>query len=142
MNRLLLATTLSLASLTANATCPSSLSGKYSGAGEYSEQLFINGVSVIGYVEYHIVSITINGSYMSVDKEWYAGTGTNGPANAETPGITPFTFDKTTCTGMLGNLTDPLYFTVSDSGTKIRFIHGKNPKDKHLSAETWELNKQ
>jgi hypothetical protein len=142
MKRLLLAATLGLTTLTANAVCPASLSGKYAGSGEYTEQLFINGVSVLGYMEYHLVSVTITGSSMIVEKEWFAGTGTNGPATAETPGVTPFTFDKNTCTGMLGNLGDPLFFVVTNSGLNIRFIHGKNPRDKHLSAETWELNKQ
>jgi hypothetical protein len=138
----LLAASLLLSAFNANAVCPQSLSGKYVGNGEYTEQSFINKVSVITYVEYHLVSITITGTNMIVEKEWYAGTGTAGPANSETPGITPFNFDKTTCTGLLGNLSDPIYFVVGNSGSDIRFIHGKNPRDNHLSAETWHLIKQ
>jgi hypothetical protein len=142
MKRLLLATAISLASLTANAVCPTTLSGRYSGSGEYTEQSFLHGVSIITYVEYHVVSVSIANGYVTVLKEYYAGTGTNGPANMESNGVIPFIFDKSTCTGQLGNNKDPLFFVVSDSGNKLNFIHGKNPLDNHLSAETWELTKQ
>lgn len=142
MKRLLLAATLGLTALTANAVCPSTLTGKFSGSGQYTEQQFINGVSVISYIEYHVVSVSISNGYITVLTEYYAATGSNGPAAADAVGSTPFSFDKTTCTGMMGNTKNPLFFVVSKSGDHIQFIHGKNPTDKHLSAELWELNKQ
>jgi len=142
MKRLLLATALGLTTLTANAVCPSSISGKYSGSGQYTEQSFINNVAVISYIEYHIVSIVFSGNTMTVVKEYYAATGTGTPAVQETVGVVPFTFDKTTCMGQLGSNTDPMYFTVSDNGNTLKSIHGKAPKSKYLYAELWELNKQ
>ena len=142
MKRLLLAATLGLTTLTANAVCPTTISGKYSGSGQYTEQNFINNVSVISYIEYHVVSVSVSGSYMNVLKEYYAATGAGGPAAADATGNVIFTFDKNTCTGQLGNNSDPLFFVVSDSGNTIKFIHGKNPKLPYLTAEIWELNKQ
>lgn len=142
MKQLLLAATLGLTTLTANAVCPSSISGKYSGTGQYTEQQFINGVSVISYIEYHVVSVSISNGYMTVLTEYYAATGANGPAAADAVGATPFNFDKATCTGLLGNTKNPLFFVVSNSGDRIQFIHGKTPNSKHLSAELWELTKQ
>ena len=142
MNRLLLATTLSLASLTANAVCPTTLSGKYSGSGQYTEQSFINNVSVISFIEYHVISVSFSGNSLTVVKEYYAATGTGSPAVEESVGVSPFIFDKNTCTGQIGGLNDPLYFVVSDSGNKIRAVHGKAPKSPYLYAEQWELSKQ
>jgi hypothetical protein len=142
MKQLLLAATLGLTTLTANAVCPTALTGKYSGSGQYTEQAIINNIPVISYIEYHIVSVSITGFNMTVLKEYYAATGANGPAGVDATGVVPFTFDKTTCTGQLGSNADPLFFVVSDSGNTIKFIHGKNPKTQYLSAELWELNKQ
>ena len=96
MNRLLLATTLSLASLTANAVCPTTLSGKYSGSGQYTEQSFINNVSVISFIEYHVISVSFSGNSLTVVKEYYAATGTGSPAVEESVGVSPFIFDKNT----------------------------------------------
>jgi len=142
MKRLLLAATLGLTTLSANATCPVALSGKYSGSGQYTEQAFINNVSVISYIEYHIISVIFSGNTMTVVKEYYAATGTGTPAVQEAVGVSPFTFDKNTCMGQMGSNTDPMYYTVSDSGNTIKVIHGKAPKSQYLYAEAWELNKQ
>jgi hypothetical protein len=86
--------------------------------------------------------VSISNGYLTVLTEYYAATGANGPAAADAVGSTPFSFDKTTCNGLLGNAKNPLFFVVSNSGDHIRFIHGKTPNDKHLSAELWELDKQ
>jgi hypothetical protein len=142
MKRLLLAAILGLTTLAANATCPTTISGKYSGSGQYTEQDFVNNVAVISYVEYHIVSVVFSGNSMTVVKEYYAATGTGTPAVQEAVGVVPFTFDKTTCMGQMGSNTDPMYYTVSDSGNTIKVIHGKAPNSKYLYAEQWELNKQ
>jgi hypothetical protein len=142
MKRLLLAATLGLTTLTANAVCPTVISGKYSGTGQYTEQSFINNVSVISYIEYHAVSVIFSGNSLTVVKEFYAATGSGAPAVQESVGVSPFTFDKTTCTGQIGGNSDPMYFVVSDSGNTIKTIHGKAPKSKYLYAEIWEINKQ
>lgn len=142
MKKMLVAAALGLTSLTANAVCPTTLSGKFSGSGQYTEEQFINSVSVISYIEYHIISVSISNGYMTVLKEYYAATGANKIAAEESTGTTPFTFDKVTCTGQLGSNTDPLFFTVSDSGNRIQFIRGKIPKSTRLTAEMWELTKQ
>lgn len=142
MKRLLLAATLGLTTLTANAVCPATLTGKFSGAGQYTEQSVINNISVISYIEYHVVSVSITGFNMTTLKEYYAATGANGPADVVSTGVVPFTFDKNTCTGQLGSNIDPLFFVVSNSGNTIKFIHGKAPSSQYSSAEMWELTKQ
>lgn len=142
MKRLLLASALGLTTLSAHAVCPTSLSGKYSGSGQYTEQAVINNIPVISYIEYHVVSVIIFGTNMTVVKEYYAATGSNTPAAQEAVGVVPFTFDKTTCTGQFGSNNDPMYFVVSDSGNTIKVVHGKAPNSKYLYAEQWELNKQ
>ena len=142
MKRLLLATALSLTTLTANATCPSSIVGKYVGHGQYIEQQFINKVPVIGYMESHIMSISITSTQIIAVKSFYAATGNGRIALPDVTGATLYIFDKNTCMGQMGGNSDPLYFVVSDSGNKINFIHGKPPVSSDLSMETWELNKQ
>lgn len=142
MKKVLLAAALGLTSLSAYATCPATISGKYSGSGQYTEQSFINNVSVISYIEYHVVSAVVSGSTFTVVKEMYAATGSGLPAANDATGASPFTFDKTTCTGQIGGNNDPLMFVVSDSGNTIKVIHGKAPKSQYLYAETWELTKQ
>jgi hypothetical protein len=142
MKRLLLAATLGLTTLSANAVCPATLTGKFSGSGQYTEQSFINNVSVISYIEYHVVSVIFSGNNLTVVKEFYAATGSGAPAVQEAVGVSPFTFDKNTCTGQIGGNSDPMYFVVSDSGNIIKSIHGKAPKSQYLYAEAWELNKQ
>ena len=79
---------------------------------------------------------------MTVVKEYYAATGTGTPAVQDAVGVVPFTFDKTTCMGQLGSNTDPMYFTLSDSGNTFKSVHGKAPTSKYLYAEQWELTKQ
>ena len=79
---------------------------------------------------------------MTVVKEFFAGTGAGTPAAEQLVKSSSFTFDKNTCVGQIGGYTDPLYFTVSDSGTKIKLVHGKSPRSQYLYAELWELNKQ
>ena len=142
MKRLLLATALGLTTLTANATCPSSIVGKYVGHGQYIEQQFINKVPVIGYMESHIMSISITSTQIIAVKAFYAATGNGRIALPDVTGATLYIFDKNTCMGQMGGNLDPLYFVVSDSGNKINFIHGKPPVSSDLSMETWELNKQ
>jgi hypothetical protein len=142
MKRLLLAATLGLTTLSAHAVCPSTLNGKYVGSGQYTEQQFINGVSVLSYIEIHVMSVVVTPSSMTVLKEYFAATGANGPALPDTAGAAQYTFDKNTCTGQLGGNNDPMYFAVSDSGRTIKFIHGKGPKDPHLAIEAWELTLQ
>jgi hypothetical protein len=142
MKHLLLGTALGLTTLTAQAVCPTSISGKYSGSGQYTEQAVINNVPVISYIEYHIVSVIILGANMTVAKEYYAATGSGTPAIPEAVGVVPFIFDRYTCTGQFGSNNDPMYFTVSDSGNTINIVHGKAPNSKYLYAEKWELKKQ
>lgn len=142
MKRLLLAATLGLTTLTAHAVCPSTLSGKFAGSGQYTEQSFINNIPVISYIEYHAISVTFSGNSLTVVKEFYAATGSGQPAVQESVGVSPFTFDKTTCTGQIGGNSDPLYFVVGDSGNVIKAVHGKAPSSKYLYAEQWELIKQ
>lgn len=142
MKRLFLASLLAAVSFNTFAVCPPTLSGKYSGTGTYTEQSVINNYPVLGYQEYHVVSLSISGGYMTVNKEYYAGTGTGQPAGEQSTGTAPITFDKSTCTGRIGLGNDPMYFTVADSGNKIYVIHGKAPKDQFLAAEKWELVKQ
>jgi hypothetical protein len=124
------------------AICPSLLSGKYAGAGEYTEQSIINKIPVISNVKYSVVSINIVGNFISAVKEYAAEAGTGKPAIENPIGTAPFIYDKTTCTGRMGNLSDPTYFTVSNSGNNLNFIHGKYVKDKNLYAEKWNLEKQ
>lgn len=142
MKHLLLAATLGLTTLTANATCPVSIAGNYSGSGEYTEQAVINTKAVISYVEYHIVSVNFTTSMMNVTKEFYAATGSGGPAVSEITGSVPYTFDRTTCTGQIGSSADPMYFTVGNSGSNVRIVHGKAPKSVYFYAEQWDLIKQ
>lgn len=142
MNRFLLAATLGLASLTAHAVCPATLSGKYSGVGTYSEQSVINNYPVLGYQEFHVISVTFSGGYMTVNKEFFAATGTGLPAAEQSTGTAPITYDKSTCTGRIGLQNDPLYFSVANSGNTLYVIHGKSPNDSFLAAEKWELQKQ
>ena len=142
MKKLLLAVMLVLVSLTANAVCPATLTGKFSGSGQYTEQAVINKVPVISYIEYHVVSVIFTGSTMSVSKEYFAATGSGQPATMETPNASTVTFDKNTCTGQIGGYNDPLYFVVSDSGNTIKVVHGKAPNSKYFYAEKWELSRQ
>jgi uncharacterized protein YfaP (DUF2135 family) len=142
MNRLLLAATLGLTTLTANAVCPTSLSGNYSGSGEYTEQAVINNKAVISYVEYHIVSVNFTTSMMHVIREFYAATGSGGPAVSEITGSVPYTYDRSTCTGQIGSSADPMYFTVGNNGNNVRIVHGKAPKSVYFYAERWDLIKQ
>jgi hypothetical protein len=142
MKQLLLATALGLTTLSASATCPTSIVGKYVGHGQYTEQQFINKVPVISYIESQIMSITISATHITAVRAFYASTGNGLPAQIDVTGATLYMFDKNTCTGQMGGNADPLYFVVSDSGNKINFIHGKSPINKNLAIETWELNKQ
>jgi hypothetical protein len=142
MKRLLLAATLGLTSVSANAVCPSSIVGKYVGHGQYTEQQFINKVPIISYIESHIMSISITATHIVAVKTFYAATGNGRIALPDVTGATLYIFDKTTCMGQMGGNADPLYFVVSDSGNTINFIHGKPPVSTDLSMETWELNKQ
>jgi len=142
MKRLLLAATLGLTTVTAHAVCPATISGKYSGSGQYTEQSVINNVSVISYIEYHVVSVLFSGNTMTVLKEYFAATGSGRPAAAENPNSSTVIYDKNTCTGQIGGYNDPLFFVVSDSGNTIKVVHGKSPISKYLYAETWELHKQ
>ena len=142
MKRLLLAATLGLTTLTANATCPTSIVGKYVGYGQYIEQKAIQGISVISYMESQIMSITITSTRMTAIGAFFASTGSGLPAQRDVSGSTLYIFDKNSCMGQLGGNSDPLYFVVSDNGNQINFIHGKSPVDPHLAMETWELRKQ
>jgi hypothetical protein len=142
MKRLLLAATLGLTTLTANATCPTSIVGKYVGYGQYIEQKAINKISVISYMESQITSVTISSTHMTAVGAFFASTGSGLPAQRDVTGSTLYIFDKNTCMGQMGGNSDPLYFVVSDSGNQINFIHGKSPVDPHLAMETWELRKQ
>lgn len=142
MKRLLLATTLSLTTLTANAVCPATLTGKFSGSGQYTEQAVINNIPVISYIEYHVVAVVFTGSTMDVTREYFAATGSGKPAAMETPGSSTVMYDKNTCTGQIGGYNDPLFFVVGNSGNTIKVIHGKAPNSKYLYAETWELTRQ
>jgi len=142
MNRLLLAATLGLTTLSANAVCPATLTGNYSGSGEYTEQDVINSKAVISYIEYHIVSINFTANMMNVTREFYAATGSGGPAVADITGSVPYTFDRSTCTGQIGSSADPMYFTVGNNGTNVRIVHGKSPKSVYFYAEKWDLIKQ
>lgn len=142
MQRVILTSLLASLSFTANAVCPATLNGKYSGTGIYTEQSVINNYPVLGYQEYHVVSISLSGGYMTVNKEYFAGTGTGQTALEQTTGTAPITYDKSTCSGRIGVTSDPMYFTVADSGNKLYIIHGKSPTDQFLSAERWELQKQ
>ena len=142
MKRLLLAATLGLTTLTANAVCPATLTGKFSGAGQYTEQTLINKVPVISYIEYHVVSIILTGSTMEVVREYYAATGSGQPASTQQPNSSTVTFDRYTCTGQIGGYNDPLYFVVSNNGNSIKIVHGMAPASKYLYAETWELTRQ
>jgi len=142
MKQLLLATTLGLAAVSAHAVCPASISGKYSGSGQYTEQAVINNVPVISYIEYHVVSVVFSGNTMTVIREFFAATGSGQPAAAENPNSSTVMYDKNTCTGQIGGSNDPLFFVVSDSGNTIKVVHGKSPISKYLYAETWELTKQ
>lgn len=142
MNRLLLAATLGLTTLTANAVCPSSIVGKYVGYGQYTEQQFINKIPVISYLESQIMSVTVTATHMIVVKAFFAATGNGRPAQPDVVGSTLYVFDKTTCVGQMGGNLDPLFFVVSDNGNQLNFIHGKSPVNPRLSMETWELRKQ
>lgn len=142
MKRLLLATTLGLTTLTANAVCPATLTGKFSGSGQYTEQALINNIPIISYIEYHVVSVIFSGNTMTVAKEYFAATGSGQPASQQTPGASTVMFDKNTCTGQIGGYNDPLFFVVSNSGNTIKVVHGKAPTSKYLYAETWELTRQ
>jgi hypothetical protein len=142
MKRLLLAATLGLTTITANAVCPATITGKFSGSGQYTEQAVINNVPIISYIEYHVVSVIFSGNTMTVSKEFFAATGSGQPATIETPNASTVTFDKNTCTGQIGGYNDPLYFVVSDSGNSIQVVHGKAPNSKYLYAEKWELKRQ
>ena len=133
---------LALNSPVAFSTCPSTLSGKYTGSGEYTEQAIINKVPVISNVKYSLISINIVGTNIIAVKEYSADVGSGSPATEDAIGIIPFIYDKTNCTGRMGNLYDPLYFAVSNSGNHLQFIHGKYAKDKNLYAEKWDLEKQ
>jgi len=142
MKRLLLAATLGLTTLTANATCPTLIVGKYVGYGQYIEQKAIQGISVISYMESQIMSITITSTRMTAISAFFASTGSGLPAQRDVTGSTLYIFDKNSCMGQMGGNSDPLYFVVSDNGNQINFIHGKSPVDPHLAMETWELRKQ
>lgn len=142
MKKIMLASLLATISLNATATCPAALNGRYSGYGQYTEQTVINKIPVIGYIEYHAVSILLTSTSMTALKEYFAGTGAASPAKEQDVGTAPVTYDKKTCTGMIGDLSDPSYFTVSDSGNKITVIHGKAPNAPYTYAELWELTKQ
>jgi hypothetical protein len=142
MKRLLLAATLGLTTLTTHAICPSTLTGKFSGSGQYTEQAVISNTPIISYIEYHVVSVIFTGSTMEVVREYFAATGSGQPAAQEMPGASTVMYDKNTCTGQIGGYKDPLYFVVSNSGNTIKIVHGKAPNSKNLYAETWELNKQ
>jgi hypothetical protein len=142
MKRLLLATTLGLTTLAANATCPTSIVGKYVGHGQYIEQKAIHGISVISYMESQIMSITVTSTHMTAIGAFFASTGSGLPAQRDVTGSTLYIFDKNSCMGQMGGNSDPLYFVVSDNGNQLNFIHGKSPVDPHLAMETWELRKQ
>ena len=142
MKQLLLATALGLTTLTANAVCPATLTGKFSGSGQYTEEAVINKVPVISYIEYHVVSVIFTGSTMEVVREYFAATGSGQPASIHQPNSSTVTFDRNTCTGQIGGYNDPLYFVVSNSGNTIKVVHGRAPNSKYLYAETWELSRQ
>ena len=142
MKRLLLAASLGLTTLTANAVCPATLTGKFSGSGQYTEQAIINNVPVISYLEYHVLSVVFTSNTIYLLIELFAATGRGQPAAMETPNVSSVMFDKNTCTGQIGGYNDPLFFVVSDSGNTIKVVHGKSPKSQYLYAETWELHRQ
>jgi|688.fasta_scaffold166932_4 hypothetical protein len=142
MKRLLLAATLGLTTLTAHATCPKTIIGKYVGYGQYTEQQFINKIPVIGYMESQIMSVTVTNTNMVVVRSYFAATGNGRPAQPDVTGSTLYVFDNTSCVGQMGGNADPLYFVVSDSGNQLNFIHGKSPVTTKLAMETWELKKQ
>lgn len=142
MKRLAVASILGLTTLSANAVCPASITGKYSGSGQYTEQALINKTAVISYIEYHVVSVAFSVGTMTIVKEFFAGTGSTAPAMPAAVGVVPFTFDRTTCTGQMGSASDPMYYVVSDNGNTIKVVHGKAPSTPYLYAESWELNKQ
>ena len=142
MKKLLLAAILVLVSLKANAVCPATLTGKFSGSGQYTEQAVINKVPVISYIEYHVVSVVFSGSTMSVTKEYLAATGSGQPASVEVTGSATVTFDKNTCTGEIGEYGNPFYFAVSNSGNTIKIVNGKAPNSNYFYAEKWELSRQ
>jgi hypothetical protein len=142
MKKLLLAAMLLLVLLEANAVCPAKLTGKFSGSGQYTEQTVINKVPVISYIEYHVVSVVFTSNTMSVTKEYLASTGSSQPASVEDTGSSTVTFDKNTCTGQIGEYSNPFYFAVSNSGNAIKIVNGKAPNSNYFYAEKWELNRQ
>lgn len=111
------------------AACPSNLNGKWSGSGEESEDGRASDTSGTSFMTHTIKNtlhvLTISGS--TVQPNYYAqatsgifGSSEGGPASPETLALT---FDRTTCSGTIGNPKDGgFYFIVSDSGKTIEII--------------------
>ena len=146
MNKFLMAMSILGFAVNAHANCPKKLAGKYVSSVEYTIMSKVsqppNYENSVADVRYDITSAEIKNGTLTFVKVFRAFAGSGEIAKEVEGKSFPVTYDAKTCSGYFGDLANPIYFVVGDSGKVIKSLKGTTPLSTTISASLGEFIRQ
>ena len=146
MNKFLMAMSILGLAVNAHANCPKKLTGNYVSSVEYTIMSKVsqppNYENSVADVRYDITSAEIKNGTLTFVKVFRAFAGSGEIAKEVEGKSFPVTYDAKTCSGYFGDLANPIYFVVGDSGKVIKSLKGTTPLSTTISASLGEFTKQ
>ena len=146
MNKLLIAFSLLALAINTHANCPKKLAGNYVSSVEYTIMSKVSQPpgyeNSVADVRYDITSAEIKNGTLTFVKVFRAFAGSGEIAKEVEGRSFPVTYDAKTCSGYFGDLANPIYFVVGDSGKVIKSLKGTTPLSSTISASLGEFVRQ